>query len=294
MFKVLVTALAAIPVLLLGFGGMTALHPLADSLAVFRLPLGGLTMLSGIVIWRLWSGKAGLMVLALGAAAAGAILMSMMPLQQGAVQYSHYQKNLSYRLRDSGPLIADIQKYAPDFVTLQEVTARNNIVLQGLAESHPTRHYCKFARVGGVAVAAHWPLVEGSKICVEQDGLAAMQVTTPDGPVWLVSIHLHWPYPYGQAAQVQRLLPVLAGLKGPVFLGGDFNMVPWSKTMTVIEQATSSRRIGQTNGTFRLKQVFNMPIDHVLAPPQFTGTVESLGLLGSDHQGVLARMAVQP
>lgn len=282
-----------VPVVLLVLGGMTGMHPAADSLAVFRLPLGLLAILSAAVLWPLWPHKFAMMVLALGIASSGTIAMTMFaPEPVGQAQYVFYQKNLLYRNPDMHPLAKDIHKRQPDFVTLQEVTSDHKILLELLKESHPSQHYCDFARIGGVGVVSRYPMIAGSQVCAEDNGLAAMQLATPDGAVWLVSIHLRWPYPHSQAAQVQALLPVLETLKGPVFLGGDFNMVPWSNSLTVIEQATRTRRVGHTNGTFRLEGVFNMPIDHILAPPQFVGTVESLGLLGSDHQGVEARIVV--
>lgn len=121
-----------------------------------------------------------------------------------------------------------------------------------------------------------------------------MQVETPDGPVWVVSLHLHWPYPMGQAAQVRALLPELAALKGPVVLGGDFNMVPWSHSIRAIAAATNTRRIGAVQYTLPLKGLYTLPIDHLLVPqtPQAAST-EKRPLLGSDHYGVLARFSIR-
>ena len=295
MGKRVIIFLALIPVVLLVMGGMTSLHPLADSLAVFRLPLGVLTILSAAVLWPLWPRKFGMMLLALGVASSVTVGLSLAaPEPVAQPNYVLYQKNLSFRNTDMQPLAVDIANRHADFITLQEVTTGNKVLLSLLKNSHPSQLFCKFASVGGVGVVSRLPLIEGSQHCIEEHGLAAMQVATPDGHVWLVSLHLRWPFPYGQAAQVQALLPVLASFSGPVFVGGDFNMVPWSKSVTVIEQATRSKRIGHSNGTFRLKGLFNMPIDHVLVPRQFSGSVESLELLGSDHHGVEARIVRIP
>jgi len=291
MRKFILTVLALIPLALLLIGGLNKVHPLADSLAVFRLPIGVLTILSGAMLWPFWPRKYSLMVITLGLVSSGAIIVSMsVPKPASEAAYVFYQKNLLYRNTDLTPLAADIQYREADFISLQEVTNDHKIVLDLLKETHPSQHFCKFASVGGVAVVSKHPKIAGSEICNTVDGMAAMQVSTPDGVVWLVSIHLRWPYPYKQAQQVQALLPRLEALDGPIFLGGDFNMVSWSNTMSLIEQASGSHRIGHTNGTFRLEGVFNMPIDHILVPKGFGGDVKSLELLGSDHQGVEGRI----
>ena len=156
-----------------------------------------------------------------------------------------------------------------------------------------TRSACLSERGRGLALASRFPPVPDSRICQAEDGLLAVQVITPEGPVWLVSIHLHWPYPIDQAAQVKRIVPVLEKLTGPVILAGDFNMVPWSYTMTRIEDATRTQRVGRTNGTFLLEDRMMLPIDHVLVPSACGGDVSTLDLLGSDHHGVLASLSLK-
>ncbi|MEY8837495.1 endonuclease/exonuclease/phosphatase family protein, partial [Cribrihabitans sp. XS_ASV171] len=148
--------------------------------------------------------------------------------------------------------------------------------------------FCPFAAVGGVAVLSRFPKVPGSETCVAMQGLAAMRVETPLGKVTLASIHLHWPWPHGQAAQVDRLLPVLEALPRPVILAGDFNAVGWSHSVARIARATGNERIGPHAGSFVLPHVpYPVTIDHVLAPG---GAAEVMPRLGSDHFGVLARV----
>ena len=114
-----------------------------------------------------------------------------------------------------------------------------------------------------------------------------MQLRTPDGPVWLVSVHLHWPYPYRQPEQVELILPILERLEGPVIIGGDFNMVPWSNTMGRIEAAARAEVLGPMVTTYWLRDLVPLSIDHVLAPAG--GTVFARTWLGSDHAGLVAR-----
>lgn len=287
MRKIWITCLAAVPVFLLLLSGMADLHPVADSLAVFRAPLGGLSFLAGALLWPLWQRRYGAMAMALGLAAMLPVLWSMRG-ETGPLDgdFSLYQKNLMFRNGNLPALERDILQSAPDFITLQEVSRNNIGVLERLKPDYAAQQFCPFASVGGVAVLSRWPKIPESGTCAK--GMAGMQVRTPQGPVWLVSLHLHWPYPHGQAAQVLALLPQLQALDGPVVLGGDFNMVPWSRTLTSIEKAIAGQRVGYTNTTFWLKGFYPLPIDHVLVPAPNAGSVQNRPLFGSDHAGVLA------
>ena len=293
MYKVIINLLANIPLALLLLGALPDLHPVADSLAVFRVPIGGICVLVGAVFLPLWPRKYALMMIALGAGAALPILFHAFPdTPDKTARYALYQKNLSFRNQTIGAVAQDIQTRKPDFITLQEVTIPHKALLKSLAKEYPTQLVCPFGTVGGVAIAARWPVIAGSETCFDNQGMAAVQLRTPDGPVWLVSVHLHWPYPFEQAGQVAALLPKLGRLNGLKILAGDFNMVPWSGTVTRIEQTGDLNRIGYINGSFWLKRVFPLPIDHVLISAPNTGTVENLPLLGSDHNGVLARFSL--
>ena len=273
--------------LLTSFAGR--FHPLGDSLAVFRVQIGLMTSLFALLAVLAGARWAALLVLgSLAAVAPAAWLLSGWGAQhRGALTL--YQKNLSFRLTDPAPLIADLLATKPDIVTLQEVTTSNLAVLQALKPALPTQLVCPFARVGGVAIASHWPMIEGSKTCLQGRGMAAMQVAHPDGPLWLVSIHLHWPWPYQQSSQMAHIAEALEKLQGPVILGGDFNMVPWSHTHRLIASSSGSHRAGAAPDSFpRFGAMLPLPIDHVYAPNG--GTTEPRPRLGSDHRGLLARV----
>lgn len=279
-----------------------AYHPLGDSLAVFRGPLalvGG----GAVLLFLRGGAKGAAMIAAMIAAALVAWsaytvlaprLNNRASTDAAFAPYTLYQKNMLFKMPSSTPLRAELLQQTPDFITLQEVSRNNRALLDDLKADYPAQVYCPFAGVGGVVAMARWPLVAGSERCQPFSGMVAMQVETPDGPVWLVSLHLHWPYPKGQAAQVRALLPELAALKGPVVLGGDFNMVPWSHVMRTITAATNTRRIGALQYTLPLKGVYSLPIDHVLvhntAQP---ASAEKRPLLGSDHFGILARFSLR-
>ena len=277
----------------LGAGYLGEYHPAGDSFAVFRPQIAvAIGMLAGL-LWvakvRVW---AVIGVVAAGYALVPIVWLSSVGNDNSGAGLSLYQKNMRFLVEDPTLLSQDILTRRPDFLTLQEVSGANMAVFEPLDESYPSRQFCPFATVGGVAVASRWPIVAGSAFCAEADGLAAMQVTTPKGPVWAVSIHLHWPWPKSQPDHIERLLPILANLEGPVVIGGDFNMVPWSASLQHMETASQTQRIGPPHVTLtKLGGWMRVPIDHVLITGG-QGTVQRLPRLGSDHYGLLARFTL--
>ncbi len=286
--------ISLIPLVLLLGSHFGAFHPLGDSLAVFRGPLAVVGGVSALILARFGPKGAGVAAAALVLWSAYTVLAPRFAVSAALdAPYALYQKNMRFDMSSTVPLRGDILEHNPDFVTLQEVSVTNRPLLADLKEQYPAQMFCPFAAVGGAAVVARWPMVAGSGRCEASNGMAAMQVETPDGPVWVVSLHLHWPYPMGQAAQVKALVPVLTELEGPVVLGGDFNMVPWSHTMRSITAATDTQRIGAPKYTLWLAAYYSLPIDHVLvninSRPADTWKRPQLG---SDHNGVLARFFI--
>lgn len=273
--------LAGLACVAVGFGG--TLHPVCDSLAVFRLPLA----LGAMVLLLLTPRAVFWPAMMIGAMTMISVLWPR--LQPGAPgDIAVYQKNLSFELEDHAPVIADILARRPDVVTLQEVTEANTVVLDGLAADYPTQALCPWRTVGGAAIATRWPAL-GDPVCVEDSGFVALKVLGPSGPVWLVSLHLLWPWPHGQAEQVDRLIGLFEEFDGPVLLAGDFNMVPWASAVRRLAAATGTVHSGPLAPTFYIAGRIPLPIDHVLAGG---GAAEVLPMLGSDHNGVLALVSL--
>lgn len=278
--------LAALPVLGGYFGW---LHPLGDSLAVFRLQGAGALAL--VAAAALLAGATGVgrlgMVLAL--AAGVPVAWSYQGAGAAGGDLRLYQKNMLFRNDDLAGLQADIRAAAPDVLTLQEVSEPNKALLAGLADVLPFQLWCPFAAVGGPAVATRLTPVPGQEVCAR--GLAAMKVQGPQGPVWLVSIHLHWPWPYDQSAHVAALLPVLEEMEAPVVMAGDFNMVRWSDALAALRGAAGATHAGPVRGTYTGFQPWiALPIDHILSPGG--GTIATRPGLGSDHLGLLADLSL--
>lgn len=279
----IVTALG-LGTLVAGYTG--AVWPPGDSLAILRVPVA----LAGI-LWVAVGWWAGLMhplwILAVCLPLAGPLWSKFGPEQAGSLGVSLYQKNLLWIIPSLDELEADIRAAAPDVLTLQEVVDTNRPLLDRLSDMLPYRLDCPLPRtVGGTAVASRWPILEGEQIC--EEGLAAIRVAAPGGPLWVVSVHLHWAWPKRGWRHGRTLEEALAKLDGPAVMGGDFNQVPWSAAVRRLGRAAGTKRAGWVGRTFLLRGWIPLPIDHVFTPDGH-GQVVRRDLHGSDHYGLLLR-----
>jgi endonuclease/exonuclease/phosphatase (EEP) superfamily protein YafD len=278
--------------ILLVLGGYLGwLHPMGDSLAVGRL-----LAVAAVLVLAIAASMLGMRFAAfwsiLFALLAGApvFLATLFPGPSGSLVL--YQKNLRFDNAELAALEVDIRQTDAVAVTMQEVSVPNRALLTALSDRFPHQNVCTFESVGSVAVATSLPPVPGALVCAP--GLAAMQVmvTGSQGqtPVWIVSIHLHWPWPHNQQDQVASLLPVLAGLEGSVVMAGDFNMVRWAHSVRQMAAAARAVPAGPSNYTYQgYRHILRLPIDHAFAPGG--GRLELRPELGSDHLGLLARLA---
>jgi endonuclease/exonuclease/phosphatase (EEP) superfamily protein YafD len=285
-------ALPVVAVLLLGFA--QRLHPALDSLAHFRLHF---TVLLGLwiavlLLLRSWTAATVSIVLL-------AVSIFMMPMLFGAnrteapADITLLQFNTRYDNAAPLSVIPQVEMSNADFVALQEVSSRTAVILDHLRSTHPHQQLCEFASVGGTAVASRWPIL--AKGC--RNGLAWMQVDHNGQKITIASLHLHWPWPAPQYAQVSEIEPELRGLPQPVILAGDFNAGPWSNAVARVAAASSTH---VSNGV-RLTWTVNpkgygpwpfLPIDHILLPLGAAAEVHTGALAGSDHLPVIARIAL--
>lgn len=211
----------------------------------------------------------------------------------GAAPYTHthYQKNMAFGNNSERALANDIIRRQPDTVTLQEVNRDNDKLLDMIRDFYPSQNFCYFKGIGGVAVASRWPMVAGSGRCIDRLGATAIEVRMPDGPVWVISIHLETRDKPRHARQAADLARVLGQFEGRLILGGDFNDLPQSGPVREIEKGARVARIGSAISTYRVGGLLGIPIDFVMATGG-RGSVEKLPLLGSDHYGVWAKFTM--
>lgn len=228
---------------------------------------------------------------ALRLAAVLALVSALLPGTALARELVHYQKNMAFGNTTERALANDILRRAPDTVTLQEVNGDNQAILDMLSEAYPAQKRCWFKGIGGVAVLSRWPLVKGSPRCLRGQGVAAIRVQMPEGPVWVMSVHMEVPGNGVQSEMARALDPELRAIDGPKIVAGDFNAFPFAGTLQQVVRAAGVARVGGMPGTYKLGGMMWIPIDGVFATGG-DGSVETLPLLGSDHLGLLARFTM--
>ena len=273
-----------------GFFG--AYHPAGDSLAVFR-PYTLAALFFAMFGFALWKQRMltyiSLALLAYG----GYSLRAQFVSSAQEAGFAIMQHNNLFS-NDSRGLVDYAHANTPDIITLQEITTGSVLQLASMRTDYPYQVICPFEAFGAVAILSKFRFVgEQGEGCLEGRGMVSVRVKLPAGEVTVVSLHLHWPWPYQQESHLADLLPELEGLKGPVFIGGDFNMVAWSHMVERIESATDTKAIGGLRFSKTLFSGFvQLPIDQVLGPVNWPASASLGPRLGSDHNSVIAQFAL--
>lgn len=267
-----------------------AITPLGDSLAAFRLHM---LLPAALVVPLLVFAHHLRSALILSAT----LIMAGLPVARsglGPVPLSTdltlHQQNLRFDNKNVASFIHHMRDTRPDAITLQEVSGHQNRILDEIGEEYPHFQMCGYA-TGSVGVLARdlGPRIGGG--CAEQAELAWITLDTPRGPLTIASLHMFWPWPKPQAAQIAYFEPVLAALPGQVVIGGDFNNVAWSAIVGRIAGASTTQPAAGLAPTYVLFGLWpGLRIDHVLIPMGATAEVTRQPRLGSDHYGLRARI----
>lgn len=292
--SILVCATLLMGLVILGFTGH--FFAAGDSIALLRPQVGLLLLLFGLILLvaRAWGYALASLVFAL--VAVGSVAAGLVPAPKECEDgcLTLYQKNLMSQAWPRYGLADDILLSNADIVTLQEVSRHNQKYMSNVFAHYPNSAMCEFRPEQNVAILTTLPVVEGSEFCVPGDGLVGAQLITPKGDaVWIVSVHLRWPYPYSQFEQSKRIAERIEELQGPVVIAGDFNMASWGASVRRIGLAAGNHVFGSVLNTHNLGSwMMPMPIDNLLLPKGTTGTTELRPFMGSDHLGIVARISL--
>ncbi len=288
-------------VLIVGFFGSA--HPAFDTIGALRLQFAlvfaALMVMSIFMVARVAAtlSFAGILLVAVG--------IVPFVLETGTGEEPNvrgFQHNLRFDNGDMDAVAAAIADYDADFVTLQEVTEGNNVILEMLAEDYPHTIYCPFSSVGGVALLSRHPFWQEPG-CERGKGFAWATLDLGERKLLSVAtIHLAWPWPHGQVDHVNSLmrpiravadLKIAGQLDIPFVVAGDFNMAPWGSSVDRIAIAARARLAPGFRLTFKDAAFWpGLPLDHVMSTAEITADVELLDRFGSDHHalGILVAM----
>ncbi|MEM1374642.1 MAG: endonuclease/exonuclease/phosphatase family protein [Pseudomonadota bacterium] len=262
-----------------------ALHPAFDAMATFRVPLSAVMIATWLARRR--PSTVPLAIWAVIGLAWNHVFWPVGTDREGTITlFQHNVRATNSALEELASAIKDAD---PDVITLQEISLVNAGLLTRLQGDYPHQHVCSFGQLYSMAVLSRLPRTDRLPVCSPRRGLAAMEVMGPDGPGWVASVHLYWPWPYQQRPQSDGIARRIAELNGPVIVAGDFNQLPWSYAVRSIAQAGGVTNLGPRRRTFEVLGM-PLPIDHVLAA---SGEVTRLGRVGSDHRALSARVSFQ-
>ncbi|MEM1382550.1 MAG: endonuclease/exonuclease/phosphatase family protein [Pseudomonadota bacterium] len=296
----LLRVVAATLVLAVALSFLSPVLAVADALANFRHMMMGLAVLLAL--------SAALMKLRmLSAVLAAAALSSALSMPEllpprlspnaGDQRLRLLQFNVNLMNSQADAFAALVASAQPDVVTLQEISPANRHFLRAVAEDFPHQRVCPFTTQHAVAILSRHPPV-APPACHPGLGLVALRIALEGRPLTVASLHLRWPWPYGQAEQVASLEPVLSALPQPLVFAGDFNAAPWTRAVRRLADASDTRVISGLRTTiwvgFYNRQVqVPLPIDHVLVPRGAqTSRIEVGGASFSDHLPVLAEITL--
>jgi len=279
---VAVFSLICAGMVLLGLLG--AVHRAFDTVSMLRPVFGALGLMCLFALRSAWLRRG---VLAVCAWTALSVAWLMIP-QSADRDLRVYSKNLWYANAQIPDIVADIRAADPDIVVMQEVSWRNDHVLRALAQIFPHQHVCDFSAWSDIAVLSRTPFVGAGK-CSSARAAAAVPISVGGQEIWVAAVHIPWPWPEGSGRAEAAAMALLAEIDKPVVVAGDFNIFPWSGRVQRIARMTGTRLAGPIVPTLSLYGL-PLPIDMVLAPKG--GRVETRPLLGSDHRGILADIAL--
>jgi endonuclease/exonuclease/phosphatase (EEP) superfamily protein YafD len=290
-------------------GHLNNLHPALDSLSHFRLHLAVTGVALAMILAALGNrlGAAALSVISLLT-----LILTIWPsfrikpvgVAHGGGTYRLVQANLRFDNRTPEAFLRLLAREKPDVATLQEVSEIWLPKLKTINAAYPHQLICPGTnRVGGVAILSRRPFAAGGlSVCANDGALAIQSVDFNGSIVTVVSLHLKWPWPHGQAAQLsamgQRFEQIdAAGL--PVIMGGDLNAVPWSATAATIARATGTQILPQWRGTWLLAplpanwaEFAGLPIDNILSGGLVLQLAKMLPAMGSDHRPLLIKFTI--
>lgn len=138
---------------------------------------------------------------------------------------------------------------------------------------------------------------------VEPTGASAIVEIAPGQEVSVLGLHFAHAVVGNQGRQIDALDRIAEGLPHPRIVMGDFNATPWSWAMQRIEILTGTRRVPGYRVTWHgrypalfgtLRSPLGQPIDHILLSKDIRVLqIQRVFIPGSDHLGVLARIAIE-
>ncbi|MFI8566706.1 endonuclease/exonuclease/phosphatase family protein [Rhodococcus sp. NPDC078407] len=214
--------------------------------------------------------------------------------------------NIWLGLADQDAVIALVEKHRPDALTLVELTPEADAGLRpGLSELLPYAYVSAAAGGAGTGIYSRFPLVDEQRHDGFVTELLSARVEMPGRPlVFAVHPVPPWPRePSGWVRELGLLRQLLAKIPvedGPVVVAGDFNATQDHRRYRDMQDGRFvDAAVATGAGMLRTYPAHTwhppvIAIDHVLVAGMAVRSVEAVTIPGSDHRGILARLAFDP
>ena len=299
----------------------TAFHPLLDSLADIRIPLAFFTILLTFPLVFTKLRQQAVFPIIFAVALVGLSLNDggVSP-NSGLLRSSTFkllQANLRFDNQTPEKFLALIEKEKPDIITVQEASAKwreffqnNNLTIVGCVADNDR------AGATGAILSDRFlsrygftnsPVVTCYDATTTRGYIAKIELLSDKPnrpPLDIISVHLAWPWPFGQNLQLDELEngAFRTDLKhkfSQMIVAGDFNSVTWSNTVSRMERLTGTRHISGIGPTWLsysfpalLRPYLGLPIDQILLSKDIKPiSVKRLSFFGSDHLPVLVEIS---
>lgn len=313
-FRILLPFAALAIAALLSLSFLGRLHPAFDSVAHFRGHLAVLLGLTAIALVLIGFWKEGVVGLLFAAAALSSVSASFSfpgltkvhaafaPKDGTRAVYRLLQMNLRFDNQTPEKVLSLIGRTQPDTITFNEVSTKWLAPLDRLSAAYPHRIVCKgTTRVGGVAILSRRPFETSVPAnCFGSGSIAIASIDFGGQMVKVAALHLGWPWPYYQWAQVDDLTGVLGTLGDTAILAGDFNATGWSVAARRVAEAGGLTPVQSIGPTWlhrklpkALRPFIGLPIDQVLAKGNvIVHSARTQDDAGSDHLPVLVEFSL--
>lgn len=224
------------------------------------------------------------------------------PAKVEGATYSLVQINLLFDHPEPQRVLQMIGQQNPDVITYQEASGAWEPWLKVLEGRYPYHLLCKdYPGSWGVGILSRRQFVEGAeRLCVDDGVLAAVQIDFGGQVATIASLHLSWPWPKQQPAQLNEIEPHLRAMKHPLIIAGDYNASSWSHALVRMTKASDTYDLGGLGATWMLKQLpiswvkwLGVQIDHLLVSSNVTvDQARTLDEVGSDHLPLLLKFTL--
>lgn len=233
-----VTFIAAVALVALALGSLGRHYWLLDLFSHFRVhSFLALAVCGGVllVLRRLVAGA----VASVAAIAAGASIVSYTGFpsraaQAGTESFRFATYNRHYGNENYAALGDWLRKVQADVLAMQEADSMQTVERVAALLPEFPHVYAQVDDVYDVAIFSRWPIRESELIELTLGGNEAARVVIDwnGRSLTLIGVHLHWPMQATKArlrnAEFHGLTTLVRDIEGPVLVGGDMNITPWS------------------------------------------------------------------